>query len=246
MRFLKSLLIKLYTLWVVIVFTTFMIILLPGILLPVLFGQKQGWMAYTFLKIWSWIFSVLTFIHYEIRGRENIDLSRSYIYASNHTSYLDVPGLCLGIPTQFRPLAKKELLKVPIFGIIVRVLTIIVDRSSTESRRKSIETLKAMLKRGISILIFPEGTQNRTEMLLQPFFDGAFRIALQTESPILPMVIINAGNLMHPSHFSVRPGKIKVVFGKPMEVTGLNGAEDLYKLKAETRKIMLDLLKNNK
>lgn len=221
-----------------------MIILLPGILLPILFGQKHGSVTYTFLKIWSWIFSQLTFIRYEIIGRDKIDREQSYIYASNHTSFLDAPGLSLGVPTQFRPLAKKELLKIPIFGLIVKTATIVVDRSSAESRRKSIETLKSILRQGISILIFPEGTQNRTEEPLQPFYDGAFRIALQTSTPIAPIVIINAGKLMPPSKLSVKPGKIKVVFCDPVDVKGKT-MQDLNDLKAEVRESMLaNLLEN--
>ena len=184
---------------------------------------------------------MLTFIRYEIRGREKIDLNKSYIYSSNHTSFLDAPGLALGVPTQFRPLAKKELKKIPIFGLIVRVVTIVVDRSSPASRRKSIENLKSILKQGISILIFPEGTQNRTDQPLQPFYDGAFRIALQTETAIAPIMILNAGKLMAPSSLSVRPGKIKVLFADPIEVKGLT-MEDLPELKRRTREVMLSMI----
>lgn len=241
MKFLQSIFGKLYTLWVLLVFTVFMLILLPGILLPILFGQRYGNITYTFLKIWSWIFSMLTFIRYEIRGTEKIDLKKSYIYTSNHTSFLDAPGLSLGVPTQFRPLAKKELKQIPVFGLIVRVVTIVVDRSSQASRRKSIENLKSILKQGISILIFPEGTQNRTDQPLQPFYDGAFRIALQTETAIAPIMILNAGNLMAPSSLAVRPGKIKVLFADPIEVKGLT-MEDLPELKRRTREVMLGMI----
>ncbi len=229
MQFLKEFLIRVYTAWVIIVFSVFMLILLPGIIIPILFGHKYG---------------RITFIRYEVIGRERIDRKRSYIYTSNHTSFLDIPGLNLGIPTQFRPLAKKELLKIPVFGFIVRVATVVVDRSSTESRRKSIDLLKGILEKGISILIFPEGTQNRTNMPLQPFFDGPFRIAIQTETPILPIIITNAGNLMPPNRLKVRPGKIKVIFGDPIEVTGMEN-NDLHSLKSHTRDVMLSIIEKH-
>lgn len=243
MSFIRLFFSKLYTLWVLIVFTVFMIILLPGILLPILFGQQYGNIAYTFLKIWSWIFSKLTFIRYKIRHRDRINRKESYIYTSNHTSFLDAPGLSLGVPTQFRPLAKKELKKIPIFGLIVQVVTIIVDRSSAESRRKSIDHLKKMLARGISILIFPEGTQNRTGDPLQPFYDGAFRIAIQTQTAIAPIVILNAGKLMPPSGLEVRPGRIEVIFAEPIEVKGMS-MNDLPELKKRTRDAMLHYLED--
>ena len=217
MRMLKKILLKIYMIWVLLVFSIFMILLLPLIILPMLLGEKYGHVTYFALAVWSWIFSKLTFIRYEIVGRENVDRQRSYIYTSNHTSFLDIPGLTLGIPTQFRPLAKKELLKIPVFGFIVRVATVVVDRSNAESRKKSIRTLKKILNEGISILIFPEGTQNRTKLPLQPFYDGAFRIAIETDTPIVPIVVTNAGKLMPPSTINLRPGKIKVIFGEIVE-----------------------------
>ncbi|MEQ9415103.1 MAG: lysophospholipid acyltransferase family protein, partial [Cyclobacteriaceae bacterium] len=133
---------------------------------------------------------------------------------SNHTSYLDIPGLTLTIPTQFRPLAKKELKKIPVFGWIAQSACIIVDRSSNESRRKSMEHLKDILAMGISVLIFPEGTQNRSKERLQPFYDGAFRIAIETKQPIIPVVVLNAGKLMPPNKAHIEPGTIKVIVGK--------------------------------
>jgi 1-acyl-sn-glycerol-3-phosphate acyltransferase len=152
----KRLLSKLYVAWVLFVFSFFMILYLPGIILPFLFGERYGTISYQFLKLWSWTFSKLNFIRYVITGQNNIKRHHSYIYVSNHTSYLDIPGMCLTVPTQIRPLAKKELKKVPVFGWIVSRAAIIVDRSSNESRRKSMDHLKDVLKKGISILIFPD------------------------------------------------------------------------------------------
>lgn len=187
-----------------------MILYLPGILVPFLFGEKYGTISYQFLKLWSWTFSKLNFIPYEISGKENIHPGKAYVYICNHTSYLDIPGVCLTVPTQIRPLAKKELKKLPVFGWIANNAAIIVDRSSNESRRKSMDHLKEVLKRGISILIFPEGTQNRSTEVLQPFYDGAFRIAIETQQPVLPMVILGAGQLMPPKQFIIRPGTITI------------------------------------
>src|SRR5688500_4682838 len=207
-----------------------MIILLPGIVLPFFFGQRAGRVGYFFLWLWSGIFSILTFIRYEFYGRENFRKGQSHIYVSNHTSFLDIPGIVITIPGQFRPLAKKELKKIPVFGWIAQAATIIVDRSSPESRKKSIDRLKKALKDGISILIFAEGTQNRTKELLQPFHDGAFRIAVDTQQPILPMVVVGAGRLMPPGTINLRPGKIKIYVGTEIPTARLT-TKDLQKPK---------------
>lgn len=221
-----------------------MIIFLPGIVGPFLLGQRFGRVGYFFLFLWSWVFSQLTFIRYEFYGRENFIKGKSYIYVSNHTSFLDLPGIRMIIPGQFRPLAKKELLKIPVFGWIAQAATIIVDRSSHESRKKSIDKLKTFLKQGISILIFAEGTQNRSKEILQPFHDGAFRIAVDTQQPILPMVVIGAGELMPPSTIQLKPGVIRIYVGEEIPTAGLAVA-DVARLRQQTFDTMKELILKN-
>lgn len=235
----------LYKIWVGLVFTVFMIILLPGIVLPFLLGQKFGSVGYAFLWLWSWIFSKLTFIRYKFYGKKNFRKGQAYIYVSNHTSFLDIPGLTMLLPGQFRPLAKKELLRIPIFGWIARSAAIIVDRSSPESRKKSIDRLKAFLKDHISILIFAEGTQNRTSNPLQPFKDGAFRIAVDTQQPLLPIVVIGAGPLMPPGTINLKPGLIRIYVGEEITTTGLR-IQDVRALKEKTFDVMTRMIESHR
>lgn len=235
---------KLYTFWVLLVFSVFMILLLPGIMIPFLLGRRFTWIGYSFLTIWSWIFSKLTFIRYEFHGRENFKKGKAFIYVSNHTSFLDIPGLRLLIPGEFRPIAKKELLKIPVFGIIVKAATVVVDRSSHESRKKSVEYAREIVKQGLSMLIFAEGTQNRTAETLQPFKDGAFRIAIDTQTPILPMVVIGAGKCLPPGKLKASPGKIIVIAAKEIPVEGLT-VKDTAALKQQTFEVMKALIEDN-
>lgn len=182
---------------------------------------------------------MLTFIRYDVVGRENIKKTKSYIYVSNHTSFLDLPGIAMTIRGQFRPLAKKELLKIPVFGWITRATCVVVDRSNNESRKKSMNYLKEILNLGINILIFPEGTQNRTREIMQPFKDGAFRIAVDTQKPMLPMVVLGAGKLMPPGTIRLRPGRIKIVVGKEISLVE---EESTAELKQRTFDIMLQMI----
>lgn len=244
-KFLETILLQFYKVWVFLVFTVFMLLFLPGMVVPFLLGQRFGHISYFFLYLWSWVFSQLTFIRYKFYGTENFEKGKSYIYVSNHTSFLDLPGIRMIIPGQFRPLAKKELLKIPVFGWIAQTATIIVDRTSPESRKRSIDRLKMFLKQGISILIFVEGTQNRSKELLQPFHDGAFRIGVDTQQPLLPMVVIGAGKLMPPSTINLRPGTIRIYVGKPIETKGLTTA-DVAALKQKTMEIMTELIVTNR
>ena len=244
MKILKAVLSLMYKIWVGLVFTVFMIILLPGIVLPFLLGQRFGRIGYAFLWLWSWIFSKLTFIRYKFYGKENFSKGQAFIYVSNHTSFLDIPGLTMLLPGQFRPLAKKELLKIPVFGWIAQTAAIIVDRSSPESRKKSIDRLKTFLKNGISILIFAEGTQNRTKNLLQPFHDGAFRIAIDTQQPILPIVVLGAGRLMPPGTIDLKPGLIRIYVGNKIPTSELTTA-DVKELKNRTAQVMEEMISRN-
>lgn len=215
----KSILLKIYTGWVLFVFTFFMILFLPGIVLPAFFGPRAVSVTYFFMKLWSWLFSKLTFIRYQIINREKIEKGKAFIYVSNHTSFLDLPGIAMTIRGQFRPLAKKELLKIPVFGWVTRATCVVVDRDNGPSRKKSIDYLKRILSYGINILIFPEGTQNRTPEIMQPFKEGAFRIAIDANQTIQPLVVIGAGKLMPPKKAKVYPGVIKIIVGDPIDVS---------------------------
>ena len=240
----RKLLLTLYKIWVFLVFTVFMLLFLPGLVLPFFFGLRAGSIGYFFLWLWSWIFSILTFIRYEFYGRENFKKGKSYVLVSNHTSFLDLPGLRMLIPGQFRPLAKKELKKIPVFGWIAQAATIIVDRSSHESRKKSIDKLKWVLKEGISILIFAEGTQNRTKEILQPFHDGAFRIAIDTQQPIVPIVVVGAGKLMPPGTIALKPGTIRIFVAPEIPTEGL-ATSDATALKQKTFELMKKMVTDN-
>ena len=244
MKIVKEVLLKFYAFWVFLVFSVFMIILLPGIVLPFLMGQRFGWIGYKFLALWSWIFSKLTFISYTFYGRENFKPRQSYIYVSNHTSFLDIPGLTM-LLGEYRPLAKKELLKIPVFGWIARSAAVIVDRSSGESRKRSMDKLKRMLLDGLSILIFVEGTQNRTKEPLQPFKDGAFRIAIDTQQPVLPIVVVGAGPLMPPGTIRMHPGHVKIFVAPEISTVGL-GNNDLSQLKEQTFEVMKKMILDSK
>lgn len=222
----------LFTLWSTAVFTVFMLLFLPFILIPPFFGKRAVALTYIFLKIWSWFISRLMIIRYHIYGAEKLTKKMACIYVANHTSFLDLPGLSLTIPGQFRPLAKKELLNIPIFGLVVAAATIVVNRSDPESRSRSLKKLTSTIQSGIPALIFPEGTQNRGTQMLQPFKDGAFKIALETGAPIIPITIKGARELMPPGKFSIWPGAVQIQVGDAISAEQYKGysVEELKKL----------------
>ena len=219
-----------------------MLLLSPLILSPALFGESARPVSFFGLKMWATIFHTFTGVRYYAQGEEHLAEYPAYIYVSNHTSFLDVPALPLFMPGQFRPLGKKELLKIPVLGWIVGTVCVIVDRSDAQSRQESIRKLKGLIRRGVSVLIYPEGSMNRTDLLLRPFYDGAFRMAIETQTPVLPMVVINAGNLFRPGTAYVKPGRIKVRFASPVPTVGME-AKDVPMLKQQVHQMMEAILR---
>jgi 1-acyl-sn-glycerol-3-phosphate acyltransferase len=229
------------------VFILAMLVVLPFILISsILFKQKKAQdIIFLFLKLWAGIFSIFCFFPIRTRGYKLHNPEKAYIYISNHNSYLDAIAVVLSISGSVKPLGKIEMAKTPLFGMIYKRVVVLIDRKDKESRARSVEELKTDLARGQSILIFPEGTMNKTESDLADFYDGAFRLAIETQTDIAPMVILNARTLLpraNPLH--VKPGIITCVFDEPVEVAGLI-AEDLEDLKAKVRKRMEYLIEAN-
>lgn len=230
-----------------LVFITAMLILLPFILISsILFKYKKAQdIIFIFLKLWAEIFSIFCFFPVRKLGYNNHDPNKAYIYVSNHNSYLDAIAVVLSISGSVKPLGKIEMVKTPLFGMIYRKVVVLIDRKDKESRARSVEELRTDLGRGQSILIFPEGTMNKSEAALADFYDGAFRLAIETQTDIAPMVILNARNLLPRANpLKVKPGLIKCLFDEPISVEGLK-AEDLEGLKAKVRSRMEQLILNN-
>ncbi|MBL0766626.1 lysophospholipid acyltransferase family protein [Marivirga atlantica] len=232
-----------YTLWALLVFHVFMIILFPFFIIPPLLHKRGNVLSWKAIRLWSLIFSSLNRIIYKIEGQENISKDENYVFIVNHTSFLDSPALPQAINRPFRALAKKELTKIPIFGFIVKMVTVVVDRSSPESRQKSKQRLNRVLNEESSILVFPEGTMNRTAEVLQPFYDGAFRIAIDAQVKIIPIVVKGAAKLMRPSSLLMSPGKIKVKVLPPVDTSSYTQKEQ-KSLKEKIRAQMIEELQS--
>lgn len=194
----------------------------PVVLVAAMFGIKGGNFIYRLCRIWSKIWYITVgILHKEIYEAEH-NTNQQYIFVGNHVSYLDIPPVVLGIHQPVRALGKYEMVKIPVFGWIYRATVILVNRSNAENRAKSVRALKAALSKGLSIVMFPEGTFNETNKPLKEFFDGAFRIAIETQTDIQPMLLIDTLDRLHfKSIFSLTPGFNRVVYLEPISVQGM-------------------------
>ena len=232
-----------YVLYAFITFVALMIPVFIWALLVLPFGRiKGGSLIYYACVVWADIWFALVFIFHRNIFIQSLAKDQSYIFVSNHISYLDSALIPKTFRTPVRPLGKVEMSKVPIFGFIYKNVIVTVDRSSAENRAKSVLILKSILKKGISVLVFPEGTFNMTNKPLREFYDGAFRIAIETQTPIKPVLLLNAFDRMHyRSIFSLNPGKSRSIFLAEVSVEGMS-LENVTELKEKVFKIMEEAL----
>jgi 1-acyl-sn-glycerol-3-phosphate acyltransferase len=212
----------LYILYALILFVLFMILILPGVFIASFFGRIRGGNTiYRLCNYWADIWFFLVGIRHLNYYESPHDFSRQYIFVANHISYLDAALIAKSIRQPVRPLGKIETSKIPLFGFIYQKAIVTVDRTNAENRANSVRILKSILKRGISIFIFPEGTFNETGQPLKNFFDGAFKIAIETQTPIKPVLFLDAFDRMNNnSVFSLSPGRCRSIFLDEIPVDG--------------------------
>jgi len=146
-----------------------------------------------------------------IKGKENFKKGQNYVVVCNHNSLMDVPISVTAVPPN-KTIAKVEMAKVPVFGLIYKRGSVLVDRKSEESRRNSFLKMKAVLAMGLHMCIYPEGTRNKTAEPLQRFHDGAFKLAVETKKSIIPALIFYTNIVLPRKPFFYWPHKIEMHF----------------------------------
>jgi 1-acyl-sn-glycerol-3-phosphate acyltransferase len=228
--------------YVVYALLLFMTILVPVFLLSLgasLLGDLTGGnLIYRLCRTWADIWFPAVGIYHRNIYEYRPDPANACIYVANHTSYLDAPLIVKAVRFPVRPLGKIEMTRVPLFGFVYRKTIVVVDRSDPEHRAESVRKLVAYLNRGISIFIFPEGSRNETEYPLKSFYDGAFRIAIETGRPLQPVLFLDSRDRMNFRNISsLNPGKSRAVFLEPIGVEGMQ-PEDIPALKDHVHDIM--------
>lgn len=172
----------------------------------------------------------------KVRGLENLDENRSYVFVSNHRSYLDTATLFFYTGKKMGLVAKKELLKAPVLGQGMSFVNIIaIDRTNPERARRSMDRARAVIADGYSFGVFAEGTRAMPGELL-PFKKGAFHLALQTNSAIVPVAIRNTDCMMGKKTGVAYSGVIEMILLPPIETT--KGSGDVMDLLLRTRELI--------
>ena len=212
-----------YCIYALVLFIAIMLVLFPIMLIASFFGRIRGGnIIYRLCMLWGDIWFFLVFIQHRNYYEQPLDKSKQYIFVGNHISYLDAPLLVKTIRRPIRALGRIELSNTPVFGFIYRRVVVIVDRSNASHRAKSVRNLKSITRKGVSIIVMPEGTFNMTPEPLKSFYDGAFRVAIETQTAIKPFLLLDAYDRMNYRNlFSLTPGESRSVFLEEVSVEGL-------------------------
>jgi 1-acyl-sn-glycerol-3-phosphate acyltransferase len=179
-----------------------------------------------------------------VMSEEEIIPDKSYMYIANHTSLVDVMLMLAVMKNPAVFVGKKELIKLPVFGYVFRKTSIYVDRSNEKSRREVYVRAQEKLNRGLSIVIFPEGLVPHEDVILSEFKNGAFRLAIEHQIPIIPMTFYDGKKRFSWTFFSGWPGNMRVKIHKFLQTDGLT-LEDMENLKQQAYNIIHNELVND-
>ena len=230
------------------VFLIFFFLLFPFVFIASFFGRVSGGnMIYRICRFWADVVLPLDFIYHKNIYEAEFDQTHPAVYVFNHLSYLDIPIIFKAIRKQnFRILGKAEMARIPLFGYLYRNAVVMVERDNAVSRARSVRSLISILSRNISVVVSPEGSFNTSGKPLKEFYDGAFRLAIETKTPIRPLLFLDCYKRMNPSSFfNISIGRCRVVHLDEIPVEGLT-IRDVPVLRQKVHAVMEEGLRRYK
>ena len=214
MKWLNNITARLLAIWALISFIiTFLIIFIPSMLCWLIPEPKGQDLFIRIARRWMRTWLPLVGCPIKVSGKENFKKGEVYIVTCNHNSLMDIPISCPFIPGPNKTIAKSSFVKVPLFGFFYMKGAVLVNRKSERSRRHSYDKMKAVLKKGMHMSIYPEGTRNRTSEPLKKFHDGAFKLAVETGTSIIPAILLNTKKVLPANKsFWFRPQRLEIHF----------------------------------
>lgn len=208
--------------------------------IPFGFFDKDGSILHAFARNWSKLIMKTIFSPVRITGLEKIDTSRTYVYAVNHASALDIPVLYASLPFQFRIVHKKELLSYPVIGWhLKRSGQVCVDQQNPSHSVGQIKSAVRTLKNGMPLVIFPEGGRT-ADGHIQPFLAGAFFMAIKANVDIIPIALVGTYELLPMDTFDIRSRPLEMRVGNSIPTSGLT-LRNLESLSARVQQAVQDL-----
>lgn len=216
-----------YRIWFYILVTIAILILFPILIISI---SKEKWYPFFFklARIWSKFILIGMGFRWKIEKNGNLKKGKSYMFIANHVSMIDIMLMLVTIKNNpFVFVGKKELTKIPLFGFFYKKTCIIVDRSDSKSRKQVYLSAKKKLDSGLSVCIFPEGLVPEEHVILAPFKDGAFRLAINHQISIVPLTFLDNKKRFSYTFFSGGPGLLRVIMHKKIKTEGLSAKDSI-------------------
>lgn len=232
----------LWSIWWFLVFAILFLLLYP-LFVYLLSNEKRYGAANNLRRIWAHGIFIFSGLFWKVTFEQKPDKNKTYIFCPNHFSYLDIPMFAFCFKGNFRYMAKMELDNIPLFNIFFRTVDIPVNRGNFRESHKSFIEAQKSLKKGMSLVIFPEGTIGSNPPELLNFKNGPFRLAIENEIEIVPITFLNNYKLLHvEKKFWGRPGIAKAIVHKPISTAGLQ-LTDQNMLREKVYQIISNTLK---
>jgi 1-acyl-sn-glycerol-3-phosphate acyltransferase len=215
-------------------------VLLGLVSIPVsLFGDRER-ILHNFARAWSWMIMKTILSPVKVTGLDQIDTTRTQVYAVNHASALDIPVLYVYLPFQFRIAFKKELLAYPIVGWhLKRSGQICVDQQNPAGSIGSIRSALKSLKAGTPLVIYPEGGRT-PDGQIKPFLAGAFFLAIKAQVDIVPVALVGTFELLPMNTYHIKCQPLEMRVGAPISTSGLTG-HDMQSLSEKVQQAVKEL-----
>lgn len=241
MEILRKFLWALYRIWFYVLMTIPILALLPLLLIS---SWREKWYPWFFAIAQVWAAFILLGMGFfpQIKFAQKLRKDQSYMLVANHTSMTDIMLMLVSVRHPFVFVGKKELARIPLFGYFYRRTCILVDRENQRSRKEVFDRAQKRLREGTSICIFPEGgVPDDESVVLDSFKDGAFRLAIDHQIPIVPITFHDNKKRFSYTFFSGSPGKMRVKI-HPLIPTKGKTQLDKRNLREETRTVILEEL----
>lgn len=237
MRVIKIIFWALWRVWFYVLMAIPILVMFPFLVLSILTESGYPYF-FKMARIWAKFILFGMGFYYKIEKEQELDKDKSYMLIANHTSMVDIMLMLVTVRKPFVFVGKKELVKIPLFGFFYKRTCILVDRTSSRSKHGVFDRAQKRINQGLSICIFPEGgvTDDET-ILLDHFKDGAFRLAIDHQLPIVPISFIDNKERFSYTIFSGSPGILRVKVHSFIETEGKTMA-DKNSLKDQSWKVI--------
>jgi len=195
--------------------------------------HQGGYLFHSLARGWARSVLFVCGVNVTVKGLEKLDLSRNYVYVSNHASMFDIPAIIAGIPDEIRIVYKRELERIPLFGWGLKWGSYVgIDRGKGAEAIRSLEEATGKIRSGASVLLYAEGTRT-LDGKLQPFKRGAFNLAVKAGVPVVPLTVNGSFGILPKHSISIQPGRVELILEKPIFLGNDRGKDAELKLMEE-------------